>query len=526
MNVELKDPIEVRDQKVGYAYALSSMKGVRHVPGINFQRIYQKENPAARPVVITPHINNTSIPINFLLWRLGCLTGTDLPQLKEGKPTRVMAAQAITGKTIKLGVKYSPEGVCFPFKVTMGYIAQRIQEFADIDADKRKDLYPLILVHESTGKCRERYYHLDQETRLEDVVEEIPKNKGSINFDMYAVKDSFAGVTELIMHLIRLSGRGGNPITTAKGIKEVWGLMNETILRYKMIQHFEDRVRYYQSLVASGNPNHPGDQFWALDKRLEDTKLLLVDPNVDPHYDSPKSFFAEIEREVKRREDLLRSESLSHLRRETPIGKIAIIGEILHAEDVGLVSGNIGRNFTSQGFYYEKHSGLSGYIDKFDASMRNIFRLLLSKGIGLGGGGVDQLAVLAAQGGLTHDIGGHGRETISYIMEEINLRLAGGWNYDAFFEAKPFQCSPQITAETILRKKMGEEGVIYLPMSFDEQAGLAGVATRIEAFCDQAKKSPVIWERARVAKGDYKPIRRHSSATRGILLDYTPSKTY
>ncbi len=519
MRVEVNNSVEVRNDDVKYPYALSTMPGVSHLPGINFRRTFKKENHSPCPVIITPHIYNTWIPINFMLWRLGFLTGIDLPQLKNGEPSKVMPVQPITDRTIKLGVKISPEMVCFPFKITMGDLAQRLQEFADIDYDRRKNLYPLILVHESTGQCRERYYHLDQETRLEAFVKEITKENEPLNFDMYAVKDSFAGVSELVMLLIRLSGRGGNKIATAKAILEVVGLMTETISRYKMIQHFEDRVRYYQSLVASGNPNHPGDQFWALDKKLEETKLLLADPAIDPDYDSPKSFFEQIVKEVQRREAWLNSETRPFWRRSEPEGTIASIGEILHVEDPGHVSGNYGRNITSYGFYYEKHSGLSGYLDKFDTSRENIIKSLLIKLSGLNEGKVDELAVSAARGGLTHDIGGHGRETIKYIWDEINLRLAGGWKYDAFLEAKPFGCSPQLIAENILRKQMSGEGIIYLPLSFDEQAGQAGISTRMEAFCDQAKKSPVIWKRARVAKGDYKPIRRHSSATLGIPLD-------
>lgn len=501
--------VEERDPRVKYAHTLSTMPGVKYISGEYFKRIYQKENPSARPVFITPHIGNTWIPINFMFGRLGFLTGTDLQQLKKGEPPKLVPAQAISDRTINLGRTISPEMVCFPFTVTVGYLGERLREFSEIDPEKRKDLYPIILVHESTGQCRERYYHLVQDTRLEDFVKELNKKIGNdgkrklqgspINFDMYAVKDSFGGVSDFITSLMNLSGRGG-----VAGVTEVWGLLKETILRYKMIQNFEDRVRYQQSLVASGNPNHPGDRFWALDKSLEGTKLLLSDPKIDTdNYESPKSFFEEIQREVKRRESLLISESLPFLKRDEPLGKIAIIGEILHAEDSGFVSGNYGRGFTSQGFYYEKHSGLSGYINKFDASLGNIFRILLIKLSGLDEGKDDELADLAAQGGLTHDVGGHGRETIRYIREEINLRLAGGWNYDAFFEAKPFGCIPQMIAENILRPQMGLEGIVYLPMSFDEQGGQAGIGTRLEQFCEQAEKSSRIWKRARQAREDY-----------------------
>jgi predicted nucleotide-binding protein (sugar kinase/HSP70/actin superfamily) len=57
--------------------------------------------------------------------------------------------------------------------------------------------------------------------------------------------------------------------------------------------------------------------------------------------------------------------------------------------------------------------------------------------------------------------------------------------HDGFIHQYPFLCMPEVTARTIITNKL--KGIYDLPViyfSFDEQSGLAGFRTRLEAFSD------------------------------------------
>lgn len=77
------------------------------------------------------------------------------------------------------------------------------------------------------------------------------------------------------------------------------------------------------------------------------------------------------------------------------------------------------------------------------------------------------------------DIGG---EAVWVIGQYIENAKAG---FDGFIHQYPFTCMPEITARTIITnklKKIYDLPTIYF--SFDEQSGVEGFRTRLEAFCD------------------------------------------
>ncbi len=80
---------------------------------------------------------------------------------------------------------------------------------------------------------------------------------------------------------------------------------------------------------------------------------------------------------------------------------------------------------------------------------------------------------------LPMDIGG---ECVWVIGEYIDKANAG---FDGFIHQYPFTCMPEVTARTIISnklKKMYDLPIIYF--SFDEQSGVEGMRTRLEAFVD------------------------------------------
>ena len=77
------------------------------------------------------------------------------------------------------------------------------------------------------------------------------------------------------------------------------------------------------------------------------------------------------------------------------------------------------------------------------------------------------------------DIGGECRWVLGEYIDKANA------GFDGFVHEYPFTCMPEVTARTIITnklKKMYDLPIIYF--SFDEQSGIEGMRTRLEAFVD------------------------------------------
>ncbi|MDR3565519.1 MAG: hypothetical protein P4N59_29345 [Negativicutes bacterium] len=79
---------------------------------------------------------------------------------------------------------------------------------------------------------------------------------------------------------------------------------------------------------------------------------------------------------------------------------------------------------------------------------------------------------------LGHYVGGHGLKSIG---QTVRLAKAG---YDGVIHVFPFTCMPEVIAQNILPQVSEASGIPVLSLAFDEQTGLAGVVTRLEAFTD------------------------------------------
>jgi predicted nucleotide-binding protein (sugar kinase/HSP70/actin superfamily) len=93
--------------------------------------------------VSMPHMGNLYIPLKALAQRL------DLD---------FIVPPLTSQRTLSLGVRYSPEGMCIPFKLTMGNLI----EAAELGADT-------LLMPAGSGICRLGYYYKTQEQVLHDL---------------------------------------------------------------------------------------------------------------------------------------------------------------------------------------------------------------------------------------------------------------------------------------------------------------------------------------------------------------------
>ena len=116
-----------------------------------------------------PHTGNIYIPLKALFRRLN---------------VDYLIPPAYNRRTLSLGVKYSPEGLCIPFKLTLGNLI----EAAELGADT-------LLMAGGYGICRLGYYAKIQEQILHD----LGYNVEVVNLGVSERK--LFGLLELIKHL-------------------------------------------------------------------------------------------------------------------------------------------------------------------------------------------------------------------------------------------------------------------------------------------------------------------------------------
>ncbi|MBP2654382.1 MAG: hypothetical protein H6Q73_1951 [Firmicutes bacterium] len=79
---------------------------------------------------------------------------------------------------------------------------------------------------------------------------------------------------------------------------------------------------------------------------------------------------------------------------------------------------------------------------------------------------------------LGHYVGGHGIKSIGYTAK---LAQEG---FDGIIHVFPFTCMPEVIAKNILPEASRKLDIPVLSLAFDEQTGIAGMVTRLEAFVD------------------------------------------
>lgn len=90
--------------------------------------------------VTYPHMGYLTIPVRNMLMNLG---------------VEIVEAPPITQRTVELGSRYSPEGVCLPYKINMGNFLESIDQGADTFVNVCGE-----------GKCRLGFYHAVQKIHL------------------------------------------------------------------------------------------------------------------------------------------------------------------------------------------------------------------------------------------------------------------------------------------------------------------------------------------------------------------------
>ncbi|MDO8436515.1 MAG: hypothetical protein Q7S82_04045, partial [bacterium] len=324
------------NQKADYAiYNLFPAKGVEYLPGVNFYRHWKKREDYAEPVLIYQPLGNIWVAIEWAALRLGILTLAKMISIAEGH--HLSRPPVITEAIKQLGTRYSPEFICFPYKVILGYLLFAGRRFEKL---RGQSLYPLFLSHEGP-LCRERAYGRLQESKLSELYQQEFQKQ---DFDFYIAKESLAGLLELIALFQKISG---------KSFLAVVSIINAAIKRLDIVEKFEDEVRHSQSL---------GVDFRAAEKILEEMKEAIVQDEISPS------------RVLKQAQEKLGK--LHKPRSEAKV--IYITGEIFHIEEAGSCSGDVLREIARRGFYPKKRVGLGHYTPRFQLTISRFARFILA----------------------------------------------------------------------------------------------------------------------------------------------------
>ena len=142
--------------------------------------------------------------------------------------------------------------------------------------------------------------------------------------------------------------------------------------------------------------------------------------------------------------------------------KVGLIGEIYLTSD-STVNFDLEKKMGQQGIEIHREMNLSHHIKK------TIFPWM------------DWILQREVKSYLRSTVGGHGRDAIKEMLDCAKN------NFDGVIQLLPFGCMPEIVVRPILEKIHKEKSIPFLSLSLDEQAGEAGINTRLEAFVDVIK---------------------------------------
>lgn len=200
-----------------------------------------------------PQVGNYSVPARFLFSNiLDC---------------DIVVAPSITNKTIDLGVKYSPDFVCTPFKYTLGTMLEVIDMGADV-------------VVQLGGGCRYGYYHELQKTIINDLGYNVKyinlvtagrANVKKIYRDLKSIDESFSRVRGLYYLFITIKMvkymdivddyiRSNVGFEVETGSMEKYNsMMLDEFLSVKNVFQLRKIFKRYFNLIKSVRLNKPAD---------------------------------------------------------------------------------------------------------------------------------------------------------------------------------------------------------------------------------------------------------------------------
>lgn len=330
------------------------------------------------------------------------------------KPTK------ITNETIRKGVEISPEGMCFPLKVTTGNFIESIEAGAE-----------RIIMVGGIGPCRFGYYAELQKLLLrrhgykcEIVIVEPPspyKNQA------LAVWDFFGFFTDI-----------GSVKNKAKAIK----IVNESFQKAKKIDHLESYLIDFRA-----KEKYPGET----ERHYKEAINIML----------PANTMRDIELAFLEAKTLMESVTLDENWNGSTIGFIGEFYVVLEA----FINMEVEKWLNQQGVAVERGIYVTDWVDPS------------------GGHKISHLSKLQAhalaKGYINRPCGGDCTTNVGHSRFYIENRKV-----DGLLQMFPFGCMPDTIAKTAIEKLTEDFDIPFLSLLIDEQTGRAGMETRLEAFTD------------------------------------------
>ncbi|NHI94656.1 MAG: hypothetical protein EAX96_19345 [Candidatus Lokiarchaeota archaeon] len=327
-------------------------------------------------------------------------------------------------KQLEIGLKHSPEWVCFPFKVTLSNFVEAL----DNGVEK-------LIMATDCGPCRFGFYYAVQERILRDL---------GYDFKMYYLPQGDLLTLEWAEFLYQIG-----PKPELKNLSNIYKVARTYLQKCQLIdmaEKLEGKTRCYE--INRGDTT----------RTLKKVTKMIDEANTASQLRNLK---------YKIKEEFNNIDQIKH---NGEALKVGLTGEIQVTLDP-FVNHDIKRKLGELGC--EVHMDLSLYDwmkHKFHVNFHRKYSEYLSR-------------THKEIGGIQMDIGG---EAYWVLGEYINWAQEG---FDGFTHIYPFTCMPEITARSIITKWYGD-GIFNLPpvfFGFDEQAGEAGMVTRLEAYVDLLK---------------------------------------
>lgn len=341
---------------------------------------------------------------------------------------QVVIPPPITSETIALGARYSPEGICLPFKVIIGNYLQTL--------DKGANTIFFYINNQAGSKnhggggggmCRFRHYgHLQQ----------LVMKRIGADVD-FCILGEDGGFIQQVKEM------------TGAGTWEIIRALRVAIKKLRRIEMLEELSWQYRAIEK-----HRGATSKALKKGLK----ILENINDFKELErlNPESFFAHIE--TVDREPL----------RIGVVGEFYLLVEPTSNCHVYEMLGELGAEV-------HKHLSLSEAILRYPPGF--VMGKLMAWWVNMRVPPRSETAKIA-EPYLTCSVAGHGRESVA---DTIRFYRAG---YDGVLHLLPMGCMPEVTVRPILRKISEDYNFPVLSLSFDELISEGAIRTRVETFVD------------------------------------------
>ena len=343
-------------------------------------------------IISFPHLGNYYHPISKLL--------------KNLTQEKVIVAPPITKKTLELGVKYSPDMVCIPFKYNLGNFIESLNQGANI-------------LFTAGGGCRYRYYAEVTETILKDL---------GYKFKLYKIikkdKINFLEIYKILKEI-------NQKLTYRKFIHS----LIYTLLYIFYMDEIDKIIRKnigFEQLKGSFEKLQ-NEMFKNFDKTNSILKLTYL-------YIKFKHSFRKIK--TNKPKNCL---------------KVGIIGE-LYTTMEPFANYDLEKQLAKEKIEIKRFTNLS-YLIWQKKLMKNYMKRKVKKYC-------------------KYFLGADALDNIYRTLYLIHKK------YDGIIHSKPFGCTPEITAIPIIQKICEEYEMPIIFFSYDEQMGIEGIKTRLEAFKD------------------------------------------